>query len=224
MRIANVEWGNQGATFPFADTAKLKEQHLWFSGLLRDASVHGATSIVRAVVDANRAYLYFDNGALATFTLGVVVSKIAVTRWGKFAGIMVPGEEFASITAAWPAGSFELSLPFAASVCLPELPGLRAVYVEDSPFTGTVNLIGEHGIRVTGSGANLRIDAVGDPAMRQRYCGVDYVESAALRTINELGGDAGGNFHLTSSRLQAMDSPVRFSRDGNRLEISLVGN
>ena len=159
-----------------------------------------------------------------------------IDSYGRPAGIIVATKETLSLFGGWPAGLHEFdaaATEFAATVVCPaKEPGVRGLLVAGELLTGDVWLIGDQGVVLRQTSANtIRVDIVGDPLFKRALCLNEdgtpisaFVPKPFLRTINNCGPDAYGNFNLTIASPGTPDSILRIYPDNGVLKIESVGS
>lgn len=159
-----------------------------------------------------------------------------VDGYGRPAGIIVATKETLSLFGGWPAGLHEFTVAatelVASVVCPAKEPGVRGLLVNGELLTGDVWLIGDQGVVLRQTSPNtIRVDIVGDPLFKRALCLNEdgtpisaFVPKPFLRTINNCGPDAYGNFNLTIASPDVPDSILRIYPDNGVLKIESVGS
>jgi hypothetical protein len=109
---------------------------------------------------------------------------------------------------------------------MPEI-GVRGFRTEAGDLvTGDVWLVGENGVVIREEAENvIRFDFVGDPLFARKLCieqGL-FVTGSFLKTINEQGPDAQGDFKLNVGETISADTVLRITPIDGGIKISAVG-
>jgi len=239
-----TEWYNQNehSKYPFADGAALanSDNDVIPKGLLLDAHIYPSgggvrqflsrittspTEVVMAISDAS--------GELASgsYSPSSPPDSIALTDvYGRPAGILVGGQAQLAVLAAWAPGDHlftvdQAELTATAVVPVPDV-GVRGVVLESGEiFTGDVWLVGEDGVVVTKRDQHIRVDVVGDPYAKKKYCGENnaYSPQWFLQSINGIHADPYGDFKFLPGSEAASDTILRVEKSAHGLVLSLAG-
>lgn len=146
------------------------------------------------------------------------------------AGILVSSSEQLATLSSWTVGDHDFTIDqteFTATVVIPQPQvGVRGFLAEGQLFAGDVYLVGEQGVFLTMDGEYIRVDIIGDPRARQRFCEqlFSFDQPQFLRTINGYGPDEFGDFKILSGYQLAPDTALRLELQSNGIGLRLIGD
>lgn len=243
-KIVFPEWRNEQteSKYPFADNATLTngvdvipkslfvDARLFVIGggarqyLSRIAGgVEGATIYVSDENEETIASGYLDFSAI-----GGTVELLDV--YGRPAGVLVGEEEQLATLTSWTAENHDFGIEeteFTATVVVPTPQvGVRGFLVEGVLFAGDVWMVGEQGVFLTLDGEYIRVDIVGDPRARQRFCEqlFSFEQPWFLRKLSGLTPDEYGDFKILAGAQLASDTALRVELDENGIGFKLIGS
>jgi hypothetical protein len=242
--IVFQEWRDQNVSskYPFSDNASLTNGAVTLpKSLFTDARVYaigalGRVYLSRIKTSVNSVEIWFgdDNTqelAVGRFELTAVPDNLPlVDPYGRPAGILVSSVAQLATLASW--GSSEITftadqteLTATAVVPTPEI-GVRGFIVEGELFTGDVYLMGEQGVYLTLQDGDIRVDIIGDPRAKARFCEqlFDYKAPRLIRTINGYRPDRYGEFKLVACANIATDTALRIEAQEAGLGFKLIGD
>lgn len=231
--------------YPFADdTALVTPAGLVITpGTILDAAVYpiGGDARMRlgsVVVTATTVTFVIKNTAGVAMAFGEfqkldppTVVELLDTL-GRPAGAMVCDPVLLATFQTWDVGTHDFGrgiAEFVASVTVPTPEiGLRGIRTEDGDLlTGDVWLVGDAGIAIREEDGFIRIDVVGDPLFIRRLCQPFelFTTPNFIETINGIAPDEYGNFAITVTNSQAVDTALRiYPVDESTLRVSVVGS
>lgn len=238
------EWRNQQSEskYPFSDNATLTngvdtiprslfaDARLFVVGggsrqFLSQISV-GIDSATISISDESEAVI--ATGELEFTAIG---ETIALTDpFGRPAGVLVSTVEQLATLASWAVGDHVFDLEhteFTATVVAPQPQiGVRGFIAQGKLFAGDVYLVGEQGVFLTLDGEFIRVDIVGDPRARQRFCEqlFSFEQPWFVRTINGHSSDKFGDFKILAGAQLASDTVLRIEPRAAGLGFKLIGN
>ena len=104
--------------------------------------------------------------------------------------------------------------------------GVRGFSLETGEFfAGDFWLVGENGVYFTLQDGRIRVDIVGDPTARQKFCEEldSYRQPWFLRSINSIGPSSFGDFKILSGNNLATDTALRIEPGEGRLTLTIAG-
>jgi hypothetical protein len=151
---------------------------------------------------------------------------------GRPAGAIVCDPVLLATFQTWDVGTHDFGrgiAEFVASVTVPTPEiGLRGILTEDGDLlTGDVWIVGDAGIAVHQEDGFIRIDIVGDPLFIRRLCQPFelFTTPHFIETINGIAPDEYGNFAITVTNSQAVDTALRiYPVNESTLRVSVVGS
>lgn len=153
--------------------------------------------------------------------------------WGRPAGVLVCDPVQLATFQTWSVGEHSFkrnAAEFVASVTIPTPEiGLRGILTEDGDLlTGDVWIVGDGGVVVRADGDHtIRVDVVGDPLYARRLCQPFelFATPNFIQTINGVEPDEYGNFMITVTNSQAVDTALRiYPVDASTLRVEVVGS
>lgn len=152
--------------------------------------------------------------------------------YGRPAGFLLSAPLKLARLSSWAVGAYEFTLAataFVAAVAIPaNEPGVRALQTENNEIlTRDIWLVGDQGIVVRQDGERvIRIDIVGVPLFKRFLCaptGEPFPTTNYIKTINNCGPDAYGNFTFTATNFEVDDSVLRIYPDNGTIVIDSIG-
>lgn len=146
------------------------------------------------------------------------------------AGVLVSSPEQLATLSSWTTEDHDFTVDqaeFTATVVAPQPQlGVRGFLAEGKLFAGDVYLVGEQGVFLTMDGEFIRVDIVGDPRARQRFCEqlFSFDQPQFLRTINGYSPDEFGDFKILAGAQAASDTALRLVLQSNGLGLKLIGD
>lgn len=230
------EWrdSNERINFPFSDAASLVnsngariERDLFDDARVYPVGAQAGMYLSRISVTALEVSIFV--GTLDTPDMASVTFQIASPpddlyledAFGRPAGVLVSNvDKLGNVAGLYGFGNtlFEPEqTEFDASVIVPSpQSGLTGILLDDGTLlTGDVYLVGENGIvlRLDDDG-NIRIDVIGDPYALVKACdeaGVPVPGFCGIKTINDIGPNAHGDFKLFAGANVSADNILRVS-------------
>ena len=238
------EWRNQQteSKYPFADIATLTNgADVIPPSLFADARLFviggGARQFLSRIsvgIDSVAIFISDESeeviavGELDFINVGETIALF--DAFGRPAGVLVSTiEQFATL-ASWSAGDHDFTIAqteFTATVVVPQPQiGVRGFVAEGKLFAGDVYLVGEQGVFLTLDGEFIRVDIVGDPRSRQRFCEqlFSFEQPWFVRTINKHAPDEFGDFKILAGAQLASDTVLRIETQPAGLGFKLIGN
>jgi hypothetical protein len=237
------EWKSQheNGKYPFSDNATLTNGVDVISrSIFMDARLFviggGARQylgkIVRTTEDASIVIMDESDTEIAagTVTFDGAQDKVELLDpYDRPAGVLVSTTDQLATLASWTAGTHTFTIDqteFTATVVTPQPQiGVRGFLVEGKLFAGDVYMVGEQGVFLTMDGEFIRVDIVGDPLARQRFCEqlFNFDQPWFLRTINGYESDKYGDFKIISGGQVASDTVLRVEPRSNGIGLKLIG-
>jgi len=242
-QIIFPEWRDmQGdSKYPFVDTADLTNGTITFpKSMFIDArlvAIGGGPRqyISEVIVSTTAAVVHIsdENGELSTgevvFGSGQTTIELLDT-YGRPAGMLVAADsDQLNVLASWPVDTHAFTLAqteFTATVVVPTPQiGVRGFLAEGKLFAADVYLLGEQGVFITRDGAYIRIDIIGDPRARQRFCSqlFSYDPPWFIQSINGYSPDDYGEWKIVSGVSLASDTVLRVEAIESGIGLRLVG-
>jgi len=234
--------------YPFSDNASLLDVDGVF-----DVGVDTFTDAVFFGVGVG-AGLYLESVVITTQTITLTVNDAAgdvplnatynpvqppaellnfYDAYGRPAGYMLTDKDRLARVSSAKIGTYTFepaATAFVASVVIPSNePGVRGLRATNGPLlAGDVWLIGDQGVQLRVDGANtIRVDVLGEPLFKRFLCDeqAGFQTKKYLRTINNCGPDAFGNFIITASGVlnENDDTVLRVYPANNGIVIDTVG-
>ena len=242
-QIIFPEWRDmQGdSKYPFVDTADLSNGTIVFTKSMfvdaRLVAIGGGPRqyISQVVVSTSSAIIHIADEAGELSTGEVVFGANQTTvelldTYGRPAGILVSADaEQLNVLASWPVDTHTFTVEqteFTATVVVPTPQiGVRGFLAEGKLFAADVYLLGEQGVFITKDGSYIRVDIIGDPRARQRFCSqlFNYEPPWFIQTINGYSPDEYGEWKILSGVSLATDTVLRVEPVENGIGLRLVG-
>ena len=242
-KVLFPEWRNEQtkSKYPFADSATLNNGTDFIpKSLFVDARLFviggGARQFISQVTVATEGvYIYISDENEEIIASGYVeLASITGTvelldAYERPAGVLVGEVSQLATLASWAAGdhTFEIDeTEFTATVVVPQPQiGVRGFLVEGKLFAGDAWIVGEQGVFLTLDGEYIRVDIVGDPLARQRFCEqvFSYDQPWFIRTITGYTSDEYGDFKIMAGSQLASDTVLRIEQRKNGIGFKLVG-
>lgn len=233
---------NEHSRYPFSDVATLQSTTGYDFGVdtLLDARIHlingGVGVALRDVtVTLDKVTLTVGDGttsASADYDPSSPPSRLGLLDVsGRPAGLLLTDSTALAGLGTWPVGVHNFragSAEFVASCVDPMYdPTVVGLSVTGGVASGDIWLIGDKGVVLSvGDDGAIRVDAVGDPYALRAACDsmTGFVTPALLRTINGVGPDDFGAFHLVPADGVAGRTPLRIVQAGpGRLRVEVIG-
>jgi hypothetical protein len=242
--IVFQEWRDQNVSskYPFGDNASLTNGTVTLpKSLFTDARIYavgaeGRVYLSRIVTSISEVAIYFgdDNRAdlaVGRFALTSVPDNLPLLdAYGRPAGILVSSAAQLATLASWGSSAINFTvdqteLTATVVVPTPEI-GVRGFLVEGELFTGDIYLMGEQGVYLTLQDGDIRVDIIGDPRAKARFCEqlFDYKAPQLIRTINGYRPDQFGEFKLVACANLASDTALRVEEQDAGLGLRLIGD
>lgn len=245
-RLSTSEWRDSQATrrYPFADGASLRStsgfvlpDEILIDAALYPVSSSGPLFLAEIELEPGLASLWLGDAtnkrlASALVDLQSPVEELPLLdTFGRTAGLLLVDTVQLRELKTWPTGSHLFTPDTAAfapsTIMLPAVFGLHGFLLDDNTVVaGDVWLVGEDGVVVREVEPGIiRIDIVGDPLFRRRLCsdGGTFSTPRFVRTINDVGPDSLGRFHITEGENLTTDNALRVVTTPDGLRIEVVG-
>lgn len=241
----------ENTKYPFIQTATLSNGIVSFlEGTFLDAHIYAVTGtsnyfISSVTVTQDKLSIYLSDNNSQNFIYGEIALPITtdtiklVDLYGRSSGILVSEPTRLALLATWGLGTYQFEskhTEFCVTCQVPiSDPGVTGFLLPSGEIlTGRVWFVGEDGVFLSNSGAEIQINVVGDPLFLQRLCDPESLFKPVLpiRVIRVVNGsssydcvaDNRGNFNLQMNDSLSRDAALRIRTTPEGIVFNVEGS